>query len=176
MHETPEDLSELQRVIDASYASAGEHIRSILRPELRSSADDLARALTGIFIINLATVTAKCEPLVAPVDGLFYRGRLWFGLPPRSLRARLVRARPAVSATFMEGELNHPGGRCLIIHGVARQVTYGHPMNAGYSRYALPLYGLPIPDDLEDDAEERPPPKDFTGYIEPRRVYAQGYA
>jgi hypothetical protein len=174
VHETRQDLAELQAVIDASYASAGAHILSIFRPELRSSAEDIARTLTGIFIINLATVTANSEPLVAPVDGLFYRGRLWFGLPPGSQRARHLRARPAVSATQMEGELSEVNGRCLIVHGIAREVTYGHPMHAGYSRYVLPLYGLPIPDDLDNDPHEGPR-RDFTGFIEPRRIYAQGF-
>jgi hypothetical protein len=37
------------------------------------------------------------------------------------------------------------------------------------------LYGLPIPDDLDHDpAEGRR--EDFTGFIKPRRIYAQGYA
>jgi hypothetical protein len=175
MHETSEDLAELQRRLDDSYAAAGEHIRSIFVPALRSSAEDLARALTGVFIINLATVTAKCEPLVAPVDGLFYRGRLWFGLPPRSQRARHVRARPAVSATQMEGDLSATGGRCLIVHGIAHEVTYGHPLHAGYSRYVLPLYGLPVPDDLDNDPNEGRPREDFTGFVEPRRIFAQGF-
>src|SRR5262245_867953 len=113
MHETREDLGALQRAIDASYASAGSHIASIFRPELRSTAEDLARTLTGVFVINLAVVTAKGEPLVAPVDGLFYRGRLWFGLPPRSVRIGVIRARPAVSATHTVGELSETRGRCL---------------------------------------------------------------
>ena len=174
MHETPDDLAELQRRIDDSYASAGDHIRTIFRPELQSSAEDLARSLAGIFVITLATVTAKGEPLVAPVDGLFYRGRLFFGLPPRSLRARHLRARPSVSATHMQGELTDDGGRCLIVHGVAQEVTFGHPLHAGYSRYVMPLYGLPVPDDL-DTAPDDGPREDFTGFIEPRRIYAQGY-
>lgn len=174
MHETPGDLDELQRVIDASYADAGPHIRSIFEPAQRSSAEDLARALTGVFVINLAAVTRTGEPLVAPVDGLFYRGLLWFGLPPRSLRARLVRARPAVSATHMAGELGAPGGRCLIVHGTAQEVRFGHPMHEGYTRYALGLYGLPVPD-LGEDASCGQAPADFTGYIEPRKVFAQGY-
>ena len=174
MHETAEDLAELQRLLDESYASAGEHLRSIFVPELASSAEDLARTLTGIFVINLAVVTAKSEPLVAPVDGLIYRGRLFFGLPPRSQRVRHVRARPAVSATQMEGELSTTGGRCLIVHGTAREVTYGHPLFAGYGEYALGLYGLPIPD-LGEDPNDGRQPEDFTGFIEPRRIYAQGF-
>jgi hypothetical protein len=174
MQETKEDLADLQRLLDECYAAAGQHLRSMLTPDLRSSAKQLARALTGIFVINLAVVTAQCTPLVAPVDGLFYRGRLWFGLPPRSHRVRHVRARPAVSATYIEDEL--PEGCCLIVHGAAREVTHGHPLHAGYSRYALGQYGLPVPDDLDDDTKVRPPPEDFTGYIEPRRIYAAGFA
>lgn len=173
MHETSEDLAKLQRLLDESYASAGEHLRSIFTPELRSSAEDVANALSGIFVINLAVVTAKCEPLLAPVDGLFYRGRLWFGLPSGSQRVHHVRARPAVSATQVEGEL--PSGRCLIVHGTAREVTYGHPLHAGYSEYALGSYGLPVPD-LDKDPNEGGQPEDFTGFIEPRRIYAQGFA
>lgn len=172
MHEMKKDLAKLQRALNKSYASAGEHLRSMFEPELRSSAEDLAGALTGIFVINLAVVTASCEPLVAPVDGLFYRGRLWFGLPPKSQRVRHVRARPAVSATYIEGEM--PEGCCLIVHGTAREVTYGHPMHVGYAKYVLPLYGLPVPDFRKDPNEGRPP-EDFTGFIEPRRIYAQGF-
>lgn len=171
VHETAEDLTELQRLLDESYASAGQHLRSIFGQHPRPSAEDVARGLPGIFVINLAVVTARCEPLVAPVDGLFYRGRLWFGLPPRSQRTRLVRARPAVSATYMEGELGHPGGRCLIVHGTAQQVKYGHSLHEGYGEYALGLYGLPIdPEKFRD-----PDPLDFTGFIEPRRIYAAGF-
>ena len=175
MHETPDDLAELQRAIDQTYDTAGQHIRSIFRPELRSSAEDLARELAGVFVINLAVVTAKDEPLVAPVDGLFYRGRLWFGLPPRSLRVRLLRARPAASATHTAGELSDAGGRCLIVHGVAREVRFGHPMHEGYGRYALGLYGLPIPS-FDEDPLKGAAPEDFTGFIEPRKIFAQGYS
>ena len=172
MHETVEDLAELQRLLDESFASAGDHLRSIFGQHPRSSAEDLAGALTGIFVINLAVVTANCEPLVAPVDGLFYRGRLWFGLPPRSQRTRHLRARPAASATYMEGELGDPGGLCLIVHGTAQRVVYGHPLHDGYAEYALGLYGLPYDPDKARD----PDPPDFTGFIDPRRIYAAGFA
>ena len=174
MHETTEDRSELQQAIDNSYEATGPHLLSIFRPEMRSSAENLARSLTGVFVINLATVTASGEPLVAPVDGLFYRDRLWFGLPPRSLRARLVRARSAVSATHMVGELTEVGGRCLIVHGIAEEVRFGHPLNEGYATYALGIYGLPIPD-FSEDPHQRAPPEDFTGFIKPRKIFAQGY-
>ena len=60
MHETPEDLHELQQLLDASYEAAGEHLRSIFRPERRMSAAETAAHLKGVFVLNVATVTAAC--------------------------------------------------------------------------------------------------------------------
>lgn len=74
----------------------------------------------------------------------------------------------------MVSELSENEGRCLIVHGVAQEVRFGHPMHEGYGRYALGLYGLPIPDFSEDPLGGETP-EDFTGYIEPRRIFAQGY-
>jgi hypothetical protein len=98
---------------------------------------------------------------------------LFFGLPPRSQRARHVRARPSVSANRTDGELGS-GGHCLIVHGTAQEVAFGHPLYEGYSRYALGAYGIPVPDLSVDPDEGRQPP-DYTGYIEPRRIYVQGF-
>lgn len=169
MHETAEDLAELQRLLDESYESAGEHLRSLFPPEQRSSAEDIAAALTGVFFINLATVTAKCEPLVAPVDGLFYRGRLWFSLPPGSQRARHLRARPQASATFVEED----PGACMIVHGTAVQVDDTHPLFEGFDRYARALYGIAV-DVAKTHYKTRTEP-DFTGFVQPRRIYAQAF-
>jgi hypothetical protein len=55
-----------------------------------------------------------------------------------------------------------------------REVTFGHPLFVGYGEYALGLYGLPIPS-FETDPNEGRPSEDFTGFIEPRRIYAQGF-
>ena len=74
MHETPEQIAELQRLLDESYDSAGEHLRSIMTPERRSTAKKLVETLTGMCLLSLATVTAKCEPMVSPVDGVFFKG------------------------------------------------------------------------------------------------------
>lgn len=167
MHESREDLAELQRLLDESYASSGEHLRSIFVPEQRSSADDLAAALPGAFLINLATVTARCEPMAAPVDGLFYRGRLWFSLPPGSQRARHLHARPAVSATHVSDE------SCLIVHGVAREVDDTHPYFDGWDEYARAVYGIAV-EVAKVRTRTRTLPE-FTGFIEPRRIYAHGF-
>jgi hypothetical protein len=167
VHETDEDLTELQCLLDESYATAGEHLRSIFTTQHRSHATELTAALTGVFLINVATVTAHCEPLVAPVDGLFYRGRLWFSLPAGSLRARHLHARPQVSATYVNGDA------CLIVHGLARAVGDAHPFFAGWDDYARTAYGIAVDVAKEVYNTRREP--EFTGFIEARRIYAHGF-
>lgn len=169
MHETTEDLAELQRQLDASWASAGARLASMFGPDRRSRAEDVAAALTGVFMINLATVTSKGEPLVAPVDGMFYRGRLWFSLAPDAARARHLHARPQTSATYVEGD----PGACLIVHGTAELVDRTHPLFEGFDRFVRGLYGLAIDVAKAEQKDEIDP--EFTGFIRARRIYAQDF-
>ena len=170
MHETADDLAELQRALDESYESAGEHLRSIFTPDRRASAADVVAKLTDAFMIDLATVTARGEPVVAPVDGLFYRGRLWFSLPPGAVRARHLLARPQASATYVEGD----PGACLIVHGTAYRVDETHPLFAEFDQFARDLYGTAAIAFAQQRYRSRTRP-DFTGFIEPRRIYAQDF-
>ena len=117
MHETPADIEALQGLLDRSFRHAGSHLRSIFTEERRVAAGELSSMLPGVQILNLATVTAACEPRVAPVDGLFFRGELWFGSSHDSLRFRNIRSRPQVSAAITRGE-----EFALVAHGVARAV------------------------------------------------------
>jgi hypothetical protein len=104
VHESADDLGALQLLLDRSYASAGSHLRSILTPVRRVSADELADRLTGMRLLALATVTADGRPLVGPVDGIFFRGSFHFGTAPDAVRYRHILARPQVSATHLPGE------------------------------------------------------------------------
>ena len=104
MHETPADLVALQSLLDRSYATAGRHLRSIITPERRLTADEVADRLTGMRLLALATVTADGRPIVGPVDGIFFRGSFHFGSAPDSVRFRHIRNRPQVSATHLPGE------------------------------------------------------------------------
>lgn len=104
MYETPDDVSRLQVLLDESHASMGEHMRSILTPDRRLSATHVIKALQGMKLLTLATVNGRGEPRVGPVDGLFYRGKFWFGSSPDAARFRHIRARPSVSATHLDGE------------------------------------------------------------------------
>ena len=86
MHETPEDLTALQALIDCSYAAAGPHLLSIHEPQRRLSAEQVSERLTGMCLLTVATVTRDCRPIAGPVDGIFYRGAFHFGSADNSVR------------------------------------------------------------------------------------------
>jgi nitroimidazol reductase NimA-like FMN-containing flavoprotein (pyridoxamine 5'-phosphate oxidase superfamily) len=124
-HETEDDLRELQRLIDASHAAAGVHLKRIFSDERRVGAADLPGRLAGVQVLQLATVTADCRPRVAPVDGHFYRGHFYFGSAADSLRFRNIRERPQVSATVTHGE-----EFAVVVHGTAVEVDPRAPENS----------------------------------------------
>src|SRR5262245_54746570 len=135
MHETPEDLERLQRILDDSYTSAGEHLREVISPERRLDAAALAGRLDGMKLLVLATVTADGRPIAGPVDGIFYRGSFHFGSSPESVRFRHIRRRPAVSATHLDGE-----EFSVTVHGTATEIDLRSPEHAGFRRALLDIY------------------------------------
>ncbi|MGW0735710.1 pyridoxamine 5'-phosphate oxidase family protein [Streptomyces sp. NPDC002851] len=134
MHETPEDLQRLQRLLDASYAAAGPHLRSIVTEDRRLDAAGVVTELGAMRVMALATTTARGEPRVGPVDGLFYRGHLHFGSGADSLRFRHIRARPAVSASVIDGERLQ-----ITVHGTAREVNPAK--DEGLASLLIEVYG-----------------------------------
>ena len=159
MHETEEDLARLQRLLDESYAAAGGHLLSIHTPDRRMTAGQLSETLTGVRVLSLATVTASGEPLVGPVDGLFYRGRFWFGSAQESVRFRHIRARPAVSASHTVGE-----ELAVVVHGNAREIDVDAAEQDGFRAYLREVYGP----QWERWWPGRKPPY---AMIEPRRMF-----
>ncbi len=135
MHETAADTAALQRLLDASYGRIGPHMRSIHTPERRVAASDLARVLRGVRVLDLATVTANCEPRVSPVDGLFFRGRFYFGSGRESARFRHLRARPQVSACHTIGETF-----ATIVHGQAVEIDVRAPEQRDFFAYVHEVY------------------------------------
>jgi Pyridoxamine 5'-phosphate oxidase len=136
MRETADDIAELQRLLDASYTGAGEHLRSIFTEGRRIRADDLCALLTGVQILNLATVTASCEPRVGPVDGLFYRGAFHFGSSESSVRYRHLRERPQGSASHTRGE-----ELAVVVHGRAEMIDVRSDEHAGFRSLLIETYG-----------------------------------
>lgn len=90
MDETDDDLAELQRVIDDSYANATGHLLQVHEPERRMTAAAVAAELTGMRLLVLATSTRDGRPVTGPVDGIFYRALWHFGSAPDSIRFRHI--------------------------------------------------------------------------------------
>src|SRR5487761_2152048 len=104
MHESQEDLSSLQRLLDASYERAGAHLREVITEERRVTAIELANRLDGMRLLVLTTVNRSGQPVGAPVDGLFNRSAFYFGTSPDSVRAKHLRRSPFATATHLPGE------------------------------------------------------------------------
>ena len=162
MHETAADIAKLQQLLDASYAHIGSHMRSIHTPERRVAASDLARVLRGVRVLDLATVTATCEPRVSPVDGLFFRGHFYFGSGQDSMRFRHLRSRPQVSACHTIGETF-----ATIVHGRAVEIDVRAPDQEEFFAYIHEVY----PDWDEWYADDKPP----YARIEPKVMFAYAF-
>jgi general stress protein 26 len=135
MLETPEELDNLQRLLDRSMASAGGHLRGIITGERRLSAAGLAGRLQGMRLLVVATVTADGRPLAGPVDGYFLHGTFWFSSGRNSVRMRHLAARPAVSATHLPGE-----ELAVTVHGRAELVGLREPAGAELRQAMLDWY------------------------------------
>ena len=167
MHETEADLVELQRVLDESFDRAGAHLRTAFAQERQPSAADLVRSLPGIFEMHLAVVTGDGAPLVAPIDGLFYRGHVWVGIPEPSVRARLLRRDPRLSASYANGDT------AFIVHG--RLGTATAEEQEGFDGFARACYVAQYGDwfDAYLDERLRTQGPGVTGPIRPRRLFAK---
>jgi uncharacterized pyridoxamine 5'-phosphate oxidase family protein len=136
MHETDADLAALQGLLDASYERANSHLKGIWGPETRLDARELSDELAGIQVLDLATVTSRGEPRVAPVDAFFYRGKFWFGSSPDSQRFVNIRSNPAVSASITRG-----GEVFLVlVHGNAVEIDPRGPEAEGFAQMPRELY------------------------------------
>ena len=166
MRETADDFGNLQRTLDDCYAEAGVHLRSVFRPERRMTAQQVAEELRGVFVLHVATVTATCEPRVAPVDGLFFRGRFWFGFPPGAVRIAHLRARPQVSVTYTRGE-----DVCVLVHGNAREVAEHSDAYAEYEDYAREAYTPAVWDYWRRHYDDRAG-RGLTASVEPMKLFA----
>ena len=140
MRETPEELEELQALLDASLSRSTSHLRSIINSERTLTAERLTHVLTGMCTLALSTVTAKDEPRISGVDGHFLHGKWHFGTAPSAAKARHLAARPAASAAYMRGEdlgvFTH--GRVEILNPQDGEPAAGWP---GLLAYFKDFYG-----------------------------------
>ena len=135
MHETNEDLANLQRLLDNSYAVGGAHLREVITHERRLDARSLCAELVGMRLLVLATVTADGRPIASPVDGIFYRGSFYFGSSPESIRFKHINHRPAVSATHLPGE-----ELAVTVHGTAEPIDVAAAEHQDFRETLLNIY------------------------------------
>jgi uncharacterized pyridoxamine 5'-phosphate oxidase family protein len=138
MHETPDELAALQRLLDESAAAAGPHLRSIITEDRRLTSEQLCLRLQGMCLLVLATVTSDGRPLVGPVDGYLIHGSFFFSSARTSVRMRHLQARPAVSATHLPDE-----ELAVTVHGRAELFELSDARHAELRRAMLEHY-LPM--------------------------------
>jgi len=136
MHETPEDIRELQWLLDASIARSNPHLTGIVTPNRRLTAQQVATELAGMKVLVVATVTAKGEPRTSCVDGHFLRGKWLFSTSGMAYKARHLKARPALSATYADGER-----AAVFTHGQAEYMPSDHPEYEALDAYFEDYYG-----------------------------------
>jgi hypothetical protein len=135
MRETPQELANLQSILNASMATAGPHLRDIITSERRLSAAQLTERLQGMRLLTLATVTADGRPLTGPVDGYFLHGTFWFSSARNSVRLHHLASRPACSATHLPGE-----EFAVTVHGTAQPFALDDPAYAEFRQAMLDEY------------------------------------
>jgi uncharacterized pyridoxamine 5'-phosphate oxidase family protein len=112
--ETEDDIRGLQALLDRTLARANPHLLEIVKPERRLDAHQVVRYLQGTKHVSFATVNEKGEPRVAPLDGVFIRGRFTVSTGGRAARLRHLRANPACSAAHVDGDTVG-----IVVHGHA---------------------------------------------------------
>lgn len=150
MHETPQEIEQLQVLLDTSAAGAGAHLRDVITDERRLSAVELCEALRGMRLLVVATVTADGRPLVGPVDGYLVHGSFYFSSSRDSVRVRHLAARPALSLTHLPGE-----ELAVTVHGTAQLFDVSDPdqplLRQAMLDHYLPLQGEAFREWLDHD-------------------------
>lgn len=149
MDETDRELDDLQRLIDVSFARAGEHLASIATGDRRLSAVETVDYLQGIKHLVVATATSDGQPRVSAVDGLFLHGAFWFSTAARALKVRHLRRRPAVSVAHVVGD-----AVAVVVHGDGELIVGGTPAAAELSPHWREHYGGSAPEDWAESAED----------------------
>lgn len=135
MHETPEEITALQELLDRSAAGGGPHLSDIITSDRRLSAEQVIGKLTGMRLLTVATVTADGRPVAGPVDGYFLHGSWYFSTGSNAVRARHLAARPAISAVYLPGE-----ELAITVHGHAERFDLHSPRGAGLRQAMLDHY------------------------------------
>ena len=136
MDETPEQIDELQTLLDAAHQRSTEHLRNIITDQRTLTAPELCRVLTGMRTLSAATVTAAGEPRISAVDGHFLNARWVFTTSGSAAKTRHLRARPAISVAHVDGDRLG-----VFTHGRVEFLTESDPDFAGIEARLVAHYG-----------------------------------
>jgi Pyridoxamine 5'-phosphate oxidase len=137
MHETPDELTALDRLLTESLHRSTEHLRSIVTEGDRTlDATETCQVLTGMRTLSLATVTERGEPRISGVDGHFLHARWVFTTSGTSAKVRHLRRRPAVSVAHLVGD-----DLGVFCHGQVEELTEDHPDRAAVEAHLTAHYG-----------------------------------
>ncbi len=136
MHETPEEVEALQQLLDRSVGRGGPQLTAIIKDERRLTARQVLAELVGMKVLIVATVTASGEPRTSAVDGHFLHGEWLFGTDARAHKARRLKANPAVSATYADGERV-----AVFTHGHVDYIDNEHPLFSACDAHFINHYG-----------------------------------
>jgi len=119
--ETDAELAELQQLFDRTLRTANPHMRSIVTPDRRLNARQVAAYLQGTKHVVFATVDEN-EPRASPLDSLFIHGRFTMSTGRRASKVRHLQANPACSAVHMDAERI-----AVVANGRAEWIERDHP-------------------------------------------------
>lgn len=137
MHETPDEIAALDRLLTESLHRSTEHLRAIVTEGERTlDAAETCRVLTGMRTLSLATVTARGEPRISGVDGHFLHARWVFTTSGTSAKVRHLRARPAVSVAHVVGD-----DLGVFTHGAVEELGRDHPDLGWVEEHLTAHYG-----------------------------------
>jgi uncharacterized pyridoxamine 5'-phosphate oxidase family protein len=135
MHETAREIKALQELIDRTMSRMNPHMASIVKPERRLTARQVVAHLQGIKHVAFATVNEKGEPRVAPLDGVFVRGRFHVSTGGEAARLRDLRRSPRCSLTHFSGD-----EVAVTVNGTAVIMGEDHPEIPAIEPIYLELY------------------------------------
>jgi nitroimidazol reductase NimA-like FMN-containing flavoprotein (pyridoxamine 5'-phosphate oxidase superfamily) len=141
MRETSDELAHLQDLLDRSFARASGHLTSIMEPQRRLTAERLSAEIPSPAVLNIATVTRRGEPRISAVDGHFLHGHWYFTTSADSPKARQLRARPGISASYTPRD-----GYGVFAHGRAVELSAGDERQM-LADHFVDTYGL-APEEL----------------------------
>lgn len=136
MFETEEEIEELDELLDRTLSHANAHLTRIVKPERRLNARQVVRYLQGTKHVAFATVNERGQPRVAPLDGVFIRGRFTVSTGGDAARLRHLRANAACSAAHMDGDTVG-----IVVHGHATIIGREDPPAAEIEPAWREIYG-----------------------------------